>query len=236
MAFPPIRSVCQPIVLNILFVLLVNTQYGILMIDHLIITAPTREEGMDYIEERLGIRPVITGQHPQWGTHNALLSLGGEIFLEVIAPDRSLPIPERGRLFSDCYEQPPRLATWVQRAEQIEEVRHRALASGLHLGAIQTGHRTRPDGTQLSWRLTDPYAFPLQGALPFLIAWGDTPHPAHSLPHVGDLQELHIMHPEPDRVRHYLDVLDIDLPVTEGLNCRLQATIRTTDGEEVVLE
>lgn len=206
------------------------------MLDHLIITAPTREEGMDYVQEHLGLRPVIGGQHPHWGTHNALLSLGGETYLEVVAPDPSLPTPARGRWLAECYEHPPRLATWVLRAEDIDVLQASAREQGLLLGDIQAGSRTRPDGTRLSWRLTDPYVFPLQGALPFLIAWGDTPHPAHSLPHAGDLQELQIIHPEPDRVRHYLEVLGIDLPVNEGLNCKLQATIRTPDGEEVVLE
>ena len=206
------------------------------MLDHLIITAPTREEGMDYVEERLGLRPVIGGQHPQWGTHNALLSLGGETYLEVVAPDPSLPAPPRGRWLQECYAFPPRLATWVLRAEEIDVLHASARKKGLLLGDIQAGSRTRPDGTQLSWRLTDPYAFPLQGALPFLIAWGDTPHPAHGLPHVGDLQKMQIIHPEPTRVRHYLDVLGVKLPVVEGLTCTLRATIHTLNGKEVTLQ
>lgn len=200
------------------------------MIDHIIVTASSREAGMDYVTQVLGTRPAIGGQHPQWGTHNALLSLGKEMFLEVLAPDPSLPVPDRGRLLAECYDRPPRLTTWVQRAEDIQTVQQRALDSGLKLGDVLTGSRTRPDGTQLSWQLTDPYAFPLQGALPFLIAWGNTPHPAHSLPQGGELLELSISHPEPARVQHFLDVLGVQITVAEGLTCSLQATIRTAHG------
>ena len=54
-------------------------------IDHIIIAASSLESGCDYVEEKLGVRPVQGGEHERWNTHNALLSLGDMTYLEVIS-------------------------------------------------------------------------------------------------------------------------------------------------------
>ena len=72
---------------------------------------------------------------------------------------------------------------------------------------------------------------PLDGAVPFLIAWGDTLHPARSVPSAGVLVGLRIEHPEAGRVRAALAVLGADLEVTDGEICRLVARVRTAHGD-----
>ena len=91
-------------------------------IDHLIYTAPDLEAGMDHIEDILGVRPVPGGQHHDFGTHNALLSLGPSTYLEVMAPDPSLKSPEQGLLFQGYFSQGPGLTRWVIATEEIEQL------------------------------------------------------------------------------------------------------------------
>jgi hypothetical protein len=185
---------------------------------------------MNEIERLLHVRPVLGGRHPGFGTHNALVSLGPRTYLEIISPDPGLPRPDRGVLLFDDERRASRLATWVVRAEPIEEAATAMRAAGFDLAGIHSGSRETPDGTVLSWRLTDPYAPRLGGAVPFLIAWGDTPHPAGAAPWAGKLVRLRIEHTEPGRVREALQVLGLEVGVELADQFRMVATIETAKG------
>jgi hypothetical protein len=199
-------------------------------VDHLVYAVPRLEAGLEEIERRLGVRPVLGGRHPGFGTHNALVALGPATYLEVIAPDPGLPPPPRGVLFFDDRPGEPRLATWAVRSEVIGEAVAAMRAAGVDLGEIESGRRTTPDGTALSWRLSDPWAPRLGGVIPFLIAWGATPHPARSAPGAGELVGLRIEHPEPGPAREALGVLGMDVDVRRAGRKSITATIETRRG------
>ena len=199
-------------------------------LDHLVFTAPDLQAGMDSIEALLGTRPVIGGQHPKWGTHNALLSLGNMVYLEVIAPDPTLPAPTEGRLLASEFNRPPHLATWVLRSESIDSLRNRAVQAGVPLGPVEAGQRQKPDGSMLQWKLSDPHAFPNDGLTPFLISWGNTPHPSASLPVAGSLHKLILEHPDPETVTASLSALGVDLSVLKSDVPRVAALIQTENG------
>ncbi|HSQ69932.1 MAG TPA: VOC family protein [Steroidobacteraceae bacterium] len=207
-----------------------NERYA--AVDHLIYAAPDLEQGIRDMERLLGHRAVLGGHHPDFGTRNALLGLGPDTYIEIIAPDPGLTSPPGGRLFGLDRLERPRLVTWVLRDEAIEARAAAARGAGLALGAVAQGSRLRPDGSVVSWKVTDPYAMPLDGAVPFLIAWGTTPHPAASLPAAGQLHDLRVEHPEPEAVRAAFRVLGVGLGVAQSACLQLIATIRV-DGREV---
>jgi hypothetical protein len=201
-------------------------------VDHLIYAAPDLDQGIQEMERLLGRRAAVGGRHPDFGTRNALLGLGPQTYIEIIAPDPGLAGPPRGRLFGLDRLEHPRLVTWVLRDEAIETRAAAARKAGLALGEVQQGSRVRPDGVVVSWKVTDPYAMPLDGTVPFLIAWGATPHPAASLAAAGQLLELKAEHPQPQAVQAAFDALGVELSAGQGSRVQLIATVRV-DGRDV---
>ena len=203
-------------------------------IDHIVFACSDLERGMDEIEQLLGIRPVPGGRHTQFGTHNALLSLGPATYLEVIARDPNLPLPEQGNLVDLSGEQESHLITWVLRTEDIVALASAAESAGLAIGPVQSGSREQPDGSTLRWQLTDPYAMPMGGAIPFLISWGESAHPAGVVPRAGELLSLTIEHPDSNSVRESVSVFDVDIAVVQADKFGLVARIETGDGVRIL--
>jgi len=159
-------------------------------VDHLVYALRDFERGLEVAAERFGLAPVIGGRHPRFGTRNALLALGPSIYLEFIAADPDVATPADGRPFGLDELRRDRLVTWAVRCRDLDADRARLVAQGIPLGQVQTGERERADGTLLRWRLTDLYVLPLDGAFPFLMDWGASPHPAQSAPDAGQLLDL----------------------------------------------
>lgn len=198
--------------------------------DHLVYAAPDLAAGIDRVAELLGVVPVPGGRHPAFGTRNALVGLGESAYLEILAPDPASPPPGRGLLFRLDELEGPKLVTWAATGGRLELLVEQAYLAGVDLGPVQEGCRRLPDGSLLSWTLTDPHAPREGGVLPFLIDWGTTPHPADALAHACRLLGLRAEHPDADRVRALLAALGLAIDVASGPAPGLAATIRGPNG------
>ena len=195
-------------------------------IDHIIITTPKLETGMDWVEERLYYRPVPGGKHPNWGTHNALLGLGEHCYLEVLAPDPSLPTPQRGRWLADYCALGTGWASWAVASSNLPKTAQELVSIGIDLGAIRSGSRMSTGGSLLEWQLTDPYILPWDGYFPFLIDWGSSPHPASALPQAGVISDIQVMLPQITQKQAYaLHNLDWPFAVNHHLAGNVHITI-----------
>ena len=152
-------------------------------LDHLVVGAQTLDEGARYIADLLGVFPVKGGVHPQLGTHNVLLSLGGSVYLEVIAINPDGDPPEHPRWFSldnptvrQTLEQGPRLLTWVARTLDISGLNRLEPYSTCDVREMSRG--------DLRWlfAFTADGECPGDGLLPHVIEWRGKAHPTDTLP------------------------------------------------------
>ena len=200
--------------------------------DHLIYAAPDLAAAVEAMERLLGVRPASGGQHPDWGTANALLALGPDVYLEVLGPDPDQPAPPRPRPFGIDRLTQGRLVGWAVKTADLEARIQASIQQGYAPGRILPGSRRRPDGTLLQWRLVlpDDLALPFDGVIPFLIDWQGTAHPAAAAPPGCSLIDLRAEHPSPEQPRVLLDALGVDLALTHGSASRLTAMIESPAG------
>ena len=198
-------------------------------LDHITIVAPNLEVGSAYVEAALGVAPGAGRAHPGMATHNLLLALGSDVYLEVISPDpRAGPIG-RPRWFGLDRVRPgsnARLAAWVASTDDIAD------AAVPELGGVETMRREAH-----TWKMTvrADGSVPLDGAAPLLIQRASNVHPAAALPRSGlQLQRLRIRHPAPAQVLALLARIGLAtqpaVTVTRGHACSLVAEIQTPWG------
>lgn len=151
-------------------------------LDHLVIGATTLAEGVTYVRDTLGVDIPKGGEHPLMGTHNHLMRLGSDLFLEVIAINQTAPPPERPRWYGldDPFVQAkiaqrPCLLTWVVNTPNLTTLQQQSRFS--------FGTATHVTRGSLSWEfgIPDDGRLLAGGALPYMIQWHSETHPAHKM-------------------------------------------------------
>lgn len=174
-------------------------------IDHLVVAAADLEAGSAWLEERLSVPLAAGGKHAAMGTHNRLLRLGPQLYLELIAIDPAAPPPDRPRWFGlddpalqARLAERPHLIHWVARCENVP-----APAGTDMLDMARGDYR---------WRIGVPAdgRLPGDGLIPSLIQWLSPAHPAERLPEAGcALMKLEGFHAEPTRIHGALAALGL---------------------------
>jgi hypothetical protein len=156
-------------------------------IDHVIIAIDNLDRGIELLSQATGVKPAYGGAHPGRRTQNALLSLGHNQYLELIAPNPADTSATARGFRSQLDEHFSKLKTltpdgWAIRATNADAERARLIATGLKPSAVRPGSRARPGGQLLQWKTFDPWGAE-NDILPFVIEWAaGTPHPSASAP------------------------------------------------------
>lgn len=225
---------------------MIDTESGTVpgvLLDHLVLGVPDLGTEVARIREEWGCEVYPGGRHPHWGTWNAIAPLEGGAYLEIVAPHREPPA--RGpRVFGLDHITKPALVTWAVRpdtsrvdASVLPELARRMVEAGSDPGPVLSGHRRTPSGVLLEWILTDPFASRMGGTVPFLIDWGDTPHPSGTGAPCGALESLEVAYPDVETLRRVLVAVQADRLCEVGPSRRpgLRAHIRVPAGS-VLLE
>ena len=199
-------------------------------VDHLVFAGDDLQAGIEAFHRLLGVRPVMGGRHPNWGTWNAIISLGPRTYLELIAPDpkSNLSADLRPEIFSGAGEF--RLTGWLANVRAPVQVRQRMIERGADPGEILTGSRDLPDGGLLEWSLSDPMIRIMDGIVPVMIDWGKSPHPAAAAPAGCLLEEVELRHPDAAGANAILELMGLPAVVGPGPEPVLKAVLETPRG------
>ncbi|MEO9827363.1 MAG: VOC family protein [Paracoccaceae bacterium] len=201
--------------------------------DHLVVAARSLNEGTSYVEAILGAKLSPGGKHARMGTHNRLLSLGDDAYLEVIAIDPDAPKPEHRRWFNlDAFSGAPRLTNWACRTDDIESALEAAPAGSGTPMPLKRG--------DLKWQMAVPDfgRLPFDDAMPALIEWYSDIQPPQMLDDAGfRLSRLDVVHPKAEQLLSDFPALNRLLgtvSVLPGPEKRLVATISTPLGDRIL--
>lgn len=198
-------------------------------LDHIILGIDDLDRGVAWAEQRTGVRAAFGGVHPGRGTRNALLALGPDCYLEIIAPDPQQSSPTWFRQILTMPE--PRLIAWAVHTSNLAALAQNAISAGIPVDGPHDGSRSRQDGKMLSWKL-----FRLRddrgGLLPFFIEWGrDAAHPAADAPPGCTLASFHLQSPDAEDLARACQTLGVDVRVESSEEPALFACIASPRGQ-----
>ena len=207
-------------------------------IDHVVIGAANLISGTSILENKLNTKFSPGGEHQVMGTHNKLLKLQSNMYLEVIAHNPDADIPSRPRWFSldesnikEKIKNSPRALCWVLEVNNIEDTVKKC---GYNPGEVLQLTRD-----ELTWKVTVPSNGKLveNGVLPVLIEWPSNQHPSKKINNSKvSLNKISLFHPEPYKIKSIVsNLIESDLiHVSEGFP--KMELILTTQNEKVVID
>jgi hypothetical protein len=202
------------------------------LLDHILLGCDDLGRGIAYVEERTGVRAKFGGVHPGAGTQNALLSLGPNRYLEIIAPDPKQPASADARDLKSLDDEPV-LVGWAAHPGDIAALAARLKQQNIAMEGPMPGSRKRPDGRTLNWTVLRLKDEPTQ-LLPFFIEWGkDSIHPSVDSPQGCRLLRFEAFTPDPAALSSTLKNLHLDLSLIQSKKMCLLAVI---DGPKGTLQ
>lgn len=209
------------------------------LLDHFILGCDDLNRGIDFVEQRTGVRAQFGGVHPGRGTRNALLSLGEWRYLEIMAPDpaqnvapgASVPGSRPSQIARLRELKEPRIIGWAAHPGDLDQFAARLREAQVEFTGPRAGSRQRPDGKMLQWKtltLKDDHA----GLLPFFIEWSaDSVHPSVDAPKGCTLVHFEAATPETEDLLHAASLLGLDLYVDVSNEPALRAAIVGTKSD-----
>ena len=197
-------------------------------LDHIVLAAQTLEEGVTYVQGRLGVGLEAGGEHSLFGTHNRLLSLG-DCYFEVIARNPSAARVKRSLWFDlERFIGPPRVITWVC---QTSDMAQALSALPYNPGPVITVARE-----DLIWDLTiaEDGRLVMDGMAPSIIDWKNVKPPMHRLPDIGcKLKHMTVSHAQAPQLAKWAEHRLQDLRITfkSSEEPKIILTLTTPNGD-----
>ena len=206
-------------------------------IDHIVIGTNNLSLGTKILETKLNVNFSPGGEHQIMGTHNNLLKLQSNFYLEIIANNPKAEYPSRPRWFSLDEERTkekikhyPRALCWALKVNNIENTVKKC---GYNPGKILQISRG-----ELTWKITVPANGLLvdNGVLPVLIEWPNDQHPTKKIINSNvSINMLSLFHPEPNKIKEIIsNLIESDfIHILKGVP-RIEFTLNTPNGKFMI--
>lgn len=202
------------------------------MVDHILIGAPDLQTGIDYIFQKTKLHAPLGGLHPLWNTQNALLSLGSDSYLEIIAPQPGVTPKKPFKILSELNH--PQLITWAARTTDIFAIDHQMSSLQLAHSGVLPGSRLKANGTLLQWKILFPENN-YSGVFPFFIEWDKgNQHPAQALEPGLILNKLLLYHDQAKFINECFNALQLEISCQYEEAPKLIMELDTPSGKMVL--
>jgi hypothetical protein len=206
----------------------------VLALDHLGYAVRDLDEAAVRFREEFGLDSVEGGRHVGFGTANRIVPLGDQYIEIVGVVDKA---EAAGSAFGrSVLERTAEGDGWLVIVVTISDVEAEAARLGLEVTA---GARTRPDGSEVRWRMTGLDAPAREPWMPFFMTWDipDELHPGRQRAgHEVKAQGLGWVEVggDAERLRAWLGDRDLPIRVTDAPPGIVRAAVATADGEVVI--
>jgi hypothetical protein len=194
-------------------------------IDHILLAINDLDKGIAEFKERTGVEPVFGGIHPNSFTQNALVSLEGGSYIEIIAPRKDAKdVPAQ---FDTLTSLTP--IGWAVRTKNIERTKEKLKTAGFVATESKSGSRAKPDGNQLAWT-----TFTIEGQddYQFFIEWAAASvHPSATSPIGCKLNQLVYLTPNEQPAKTLNHILQLEIKVENGKDKKIRVVFDTPRGE-----
>ncbi|MET3683940.1 hypothetical protein ABID56_002056 [Alkalibacillus flavidus] len=152
--------------------------------DHLVVHSFNPDVHQQTFSAIHQLKGVPGGQHEHWGTFNHLAFMTNDCYIEwlgvedeTIARHSDNPLIQTTIDAYDARKEGP--IQFALRVDDLNGVMERLRHHHIAFSGPFPGSRTKPDGSELAWRMLFPHDETLNRPLPFLIEWdGDINRPS----------------------------------------------------------
>ncbi len=205
-----------------------------LRLDHLGYAVRDLDAAAVRFREEFGLDSVVGGRHAGFGTANRIVPLGEQYIELVGVVDK---IEAEGSAFGrSVLERTAEADGWLVIVAVTDDVEAEAARLGLE---VQMGARTRPDGSEVRWRMTGLDAPAREPWMPFFMTWDipDEQHPGsqragHGV-RVEGLAWVEVGGDE-EKLRTWLGGQELPIRVVDGSPGIVRAAVATAGGELVI--
>jgi hypothetical protein len=198
-------------------------------LDHILLGVPDVAAAIDEFEKETGVRPIVGGEHPGFGTSNALVSLSDGSYIELIGPGQDADWDNLGGRFAVLERS--RLVAFALASSDLDVVAERVRANDFEAQGPFPGARATPDGQHLEWQMMLIGGHDFGAFIPLLIDWGDTPHPATTSPTGLSVERFEVRHPAAVELRRiYEELLGAEVDTVRANHSMLDLVLDTPKG------